>query len=395
MGEQMARDVTPRKPEKALTAQRVKVATDPGKYFDGHGLYLLVKPNGSRSWVQRIVIRGKRREMGLGSASLVTLAEAREAALANRKVARAGGDPIQARQEALAVLTFEEAARKVYEMHRPTWRNPKHASQFINTLETYAFPKIGAVKVGDVNTNDVLRVLTPIWTTKPETARRVRQRIGMVMKWAVAKGWRQDNPAEAISQALPKHDRRKAHRKAMPYAEVPGFIATVKASKAGALTKLAMEFLILTAARSGEVRGASWSEIDRDAAIWTVPADRMKAKREHRVPLSPRAAKILAEARAMSDGSDLVFPGARRGRPLSDMTLSKLTRELGFDVDVHGFRTSFRVWAQEQTDAPREVAEAALAHTIRNQAEAAYARSDLFERRRDLMTRWSASVGKF
>ncbi len=390
MGGHMVRSVSPRQPEKALTAQRVKHATEPGKYFDGNGLYLLVKPNGSRSWVQRIVIRGKRREMGLGSASLVTLAEAREAALQNRRIARAGGDPIQARQEALAVLTFEEAARKVYEMHLPTWRNAKHASQFINTLETYAFPKIGAVKVGEVNTNDVLRVLTPIWTAKPETARRVRQRIGMVMKWAVAKGWRQDNPAEAISQALPKHERRKAHRKALPYADVPAFISTVYASKAGLVTKLAMEFLILTAARSGEVRGAVWSEIDLQAAIWTIPASRMKAKREHRVPLSPRAVEILNAAREMSDGSDLVFAGARKGRPLSDMTLSKLTKELGFDVDVHGFRTSFRMWAQEQTDAPREVAEAALAHTIRNQAEAAYARSDLFEKRRGLMAAWAS-----
>lgn len=390
----MPQDAAPRRPEKALTAQRVKNATEPGKYFDGNGLYLLVKPNGSRSWVQRIVIRGKRREMGLGSASLVTLSEAREAALQNRKVARAGGDPIQAKQEALAVLTFEEAARKVHEMHRPTWRNAKHAAQFISTLETYAFQHIGKVKVGDVNTNDVLRVLSPIWTEKPETARRVRQRIGMVMKWAVAKGWRQDNPAEAISQALPKHERRKAHRKALPYQEVPAFLKAAKASKAGAVTKLALEFLILTAARSGEVRNAVWSEFDLDAAVWTVPAERMKAKREHRVPLSPRAVEILTEARGFSDGSELVFPGTKRGRPLSDMTLSKLTKELGFDVDIHGFRTSFRTWAQEQTDAPREVAEAALAHTIRNQAEAAYARSDLFERRRGLMEHWGLNLHK-
>ncbi|WGW02328.1 tyrosine-type recombinase/integrase [Tropicibacter oceani] len=388
----MARNVTARRPEKALTAQRVRNATEPGKYFDGNGLYLLVKPNGSRSWVQRIVIRGKRREMGLGSAALVTLAEAREAALQNRKVARSGGDPIQAKQEALAVLTFEEAARKVHEMHRPTWSNAKHAAQFLTTLETYAFPHIGPVKVGEVNTSDVLRVLTPIWTDKPETARRVRQRIGMVMKWAVAKGWRQDNPAEAISQALPKHDRRKVHRKALPYAEVPGFLRAVQASKAGAVTKLAIEFLILTAARSGEVRGAVWSEIDLSAAVWTVPAERMKAKREHRVPLSPRAVAILQAAQSLSDGSDLVFPGAKRGRPLWDATMSKLARELGFDVDIHGFRTSFRMWAQEKTDSPREVAEAALAHTIRNQAEAAYARSDLFKKRRGLMELWAEAA---
>jgi integrase len=389
----MARDVTPRRPEKALTAQSVRNAVEPGKYFDGNGLYLLVKPNGARSWVQRIVIRGKRREMGLGSASLVSLAEAREAALQNRKVARTGGDPIQAKQEALTVLTFEEAARKVHEMHRPTWRSPKHAAQFLSTLETYAFPHIGALKVGDINTSDVLRVLSPIWTEKPETARRVRQRIGTVMKWAVAKGWRQDNPAEAISQALPKHDRSKVHRRALPYQDVSTFLAAVQASRAGKVTKLAIEFLILTATRSGETRGAIWSEVDVDAGVWTIPKERMKAKKEHRVPLSPRAQEILTEARGLSDGSDLVFPGTKRGRPLSDATMSKLAREMGFEVDIHGFRTSFRTWAQEQTDAPREVAEAALAHTIRNQAEAAYARSDLFERRRTLMEGWASMVG--
>ena len=383
-------DASIRRPKKALTAQFVRNVSEPGKYFDGHGLFLRVDKDGGRFWVQRIVIRGKRREMGLGGASLVTLAEAREKALENRRMARAGGDPIQARREAEAVLRFEEAAHRVHELHKPTWRNPKHAAQFIRTLETYAFPTIGKLRVADVNSADVLGVLTPIWTEKPETARRVRQRIGTVMKWAVAKGWRQDNPADAIAQALPKHDNTKAHRKALHYKEVSSCIEAVKASGANYATKLALEFLVLTAARSGEVRNMEWEEVDLDVGVWEIPAEKMKMKRPHRVPLSARAVEILREAKVLLGGSRLVFPGAKRGRPMSDMTLSKLVRELGFEVHVHGFRTSFRTWAQEQTNFPREVAEAALAHVVKDKSEAAYARSDLFEKRRKMMETWTA-----
>ena len=388
-----------RKPEKALTAQFVKTAREPGKYFDGHGLFLRVQPNGARQWVQRIVIRGKRCELGLGNPSLVSLAEARETALVNRKLARAGGDPMRAKREAEAVLTFEEAARKVHDLHLPTWRNAKHGAQFISTLETYAFPRLGNLKVADVSTADVLAVLTPIWTSKPETAARVRQRIGTVMKWAIAQGWRQDNPAASIAQALPKRDKSKQeHRKALLYAEVAGCIAAVQASGAGLSTKLAFEFLVLTATRSGEARGALWSEFDfhgatdpakANQATWAIPAARMKAKRDHRIPVSGRALEILREAAALSDGMGLVFPGTKAGKALSDMTLSKLVKELGFDADIHGFRTSFRTWAQERTNFPREVAEAALAHTIKDKAEAAYARSDVFEKRRKMMEAWA------
>lgn len=354
-----------RRPVKALTAQAVKNVTEPGKYFDGNGLYLRVDANGSRYWVQRITIRGKRRELGLGSPSLVSLAEAREMAQQNRKLARAGGDPLQARREAQAILTFEEAARKVHALHLPTWKNKKHAAQFITTLETYAFPRLGKLKVQDVTTADVLAVLTPIWTEKAETARRVRQRIGTVMKWAIAQGWRQDNPAENISQALPKITRSPKHRKALPYSEVSSCIAAVKQSQAGLSTKLALELLILTATRSGAVRNARWSEVDLEGAVWEIPAERMKMNRPHRVPLSPRAVDILKEARTIADGSELVFPGTLTGRPLSDMTLSKLVKELGFEADVHGFRTSFRTWAQEKTNFSREVAEAALGAPVR------------------------------
>lgn len=288
-----------RRPEKALTAQFVRTVQEAGKYFDGHGLYLRVEPNGSRFWVQRITIRGKRCELGLGSPLLVPLVEARVKAIENRKLAREGGDPLAARREALAILTFEEAARKVHEMHKPTWRNEKHAAQFISTLETYVFPRLGKLKVPDVTSADVLAVLSPIWVEKAETARRVRQRIGTVMKWAVAQGWRKDNPAENIGQALPKHEKTKVNRKALSYAEVAGCIDAVKASGAGMATKLALELLVLAASRSGEVRLAAWSEIDLNTKVWEIPAERMKMKRPHRVPLSSRAVTILTEAKAL------------------------------------------------------------------------------------------------
>lgn len=380
-------------PDKALSAAFVRTVKTPGKYADGQGLNLKVEASGAKRWVQRINIRGKRTEIGLGPVSLVSLAEAREAALANRKEARQGGDPLRAKREAQAVLTFEEAAREVHRINVPSWSNAKHAAQFISTLQTYTFPKIGSHKVADLTTADVLAVLQPIWLEKPETARRVKQRIGMVMKWAIAKGWRQDNPAESISQALPKHDRTHKHRKSLPYNDVARFLTVVSGSKAGLATKLALEMVVLTAARSGEVRLADWSEIDLDKAEWTIPAQRMKAKREHRVPLSDRAVEVLKAAKALSDGTGLVFPGTKIGRPLSDMTLSKLVKQLGFDVDVHGFRTTFKTWCQEQTNVAREVSEAALAHVVQNKAEAAYARSDLFEKRRDLMQFWSDAIG--
>lgn len=244
----------------------------------------------------------------------------------------------------------------------------------------------------EVGTADVLAVLMLFWTEKPETARRVRQRIGTVMKWAIAQGWRQDNPAENIEQALPKTSKVQQHRKALGYDEAANCVAAVKASGAGLTTKLAFEFLVLTAARSGEVREAVWSEIDLERKIWEIPADRMKMKRPHRVPLSAPAVAILRLAEGLADDDGYVFPGSKSGRPLSDMTLSKLVKELGFDADVHGFRTSFRTWAQEKTNYPREVAEAALAHLSGDAVERAYARSDLFEKRREMMDEWAAHL---
>ena len=387
-----------RQPRKKLTTVFVRQVVEPGKYFDGNGLFLRVEANGTKYWVQRITIRGKRCEIGLGTPDLVLLADVRDKALENRRMVRAGGDPLQAKREAKGIMNFADAARAVYDLHRPTWKNDKHAAQFISTLETYVFPRLGQRKVTDVNSGDVLAVLTPIWTDKPETAKRVCQRIGMVMKWCVAQGWRTDNPAENITKALPRHESIQNHRKSLPYDDVKGCIQTVQNSGAGMVTKLALEFLVLTAGRSGEVRGAMWDEIDfgpvecanhANRAVWEIPAARMKAKKAHRVPLSDRAVEILHTAKNLTDGTGMVFPGTKIGKPLSDATLSKLVKELGFDVDVHGFRTSFRTWAQEKTNFPHEVAESALAHVVKNKAEAAYARSDLFEKRREMMQAWA------
>lgn len=382
---------TGRHPEKRLTAQTVRNLNKPGLHADGHGLYLRVDPGGAKRWIQRLVIQGKRRDIGLGSISLVTLAEAREQALEHRKAARAGADPIAAKKRSEAILTFQAASDKVHDLSKPTWRNDKHGQQWLNTLTTYAFPHFGSKRVDEVTSADVLAALSPIWNSHPETARRVKQRIGTVFKWAMANGWRTDNPAEAIAKALPKHDRSKIeHRQALPYDGVAAAIEKVRGSEAASATKLAFEFLILTATRSGETRDATWSEFDLDKAVWTIPGKRMKTKKPHRVPLSDRCLAILEEAKALKrEDDDLVFPGSKTGRPLSDMTLSKLMKELKIPAVPHGFRSSFRDWAGEKTNHPQQVCEFALAHVISDKAEAAYARSDLFERRRELMQDWS------
>lgn len=383
--------------ERRLSAAFIRTVKVPGFYGDGNGLYLKVgKPddegNASKRWVQRLVINGKRRDIGLGSASLVSLAEAREKALQQRKQARAGEDPLALKRRLQGILTFGEAATRLHELSRPTWRNEKHGQQWINTLKAHAFPYIGSKRIDTIGSGDVLAVLMPIWNSHPETARRVKQRIGSVLDYAIAQGWRTDNPTKATIKGLPKHDRSKVkHRQALPYGEVAGAIAKVRASDAGIATKLAFEFLVLTATRSGETREARWSEIDLANAVWTIPASRMKAKKLHRVPLSSRCLVIVTEAAKLREkGSDLLFPGTKAGKPLSDMTLSKLMKELGIAAVPHGFRSSFRDWAGEVTAHPRQVIEFALAHVIKDKAEAAYARSDLFDKRRALMNDWAA-----
>jgi len=365
----------------------VQTVTEPGKYFDGHGLFLRVDKTGGKFWVQRIVINGKRCELGLGSLDFVTLANARIAAYENRRLARSGGDPLADRRQAQAVMTFEEAAREVHRINLPTWKNPKHGDQFINTLATYAFPTLGNTKASDITTADVLEVLQPIWLTKAETARRVKQRIGTVMKWCMTKGWRKDNPVDAVDNGLPKRVAKKQRRKSLPYPEVADCLKTIAGTSAGLSTKLCFELLVLTCVRSNEAREARWAEIDLKAKVWEIPAERMKMARPHRIPLSDRAVAVVERAKGLDD--DLVFPGTKKGKTLSDATLLKLVRENGYEVDIHGFRTSFRTWAQEKTTFPREVAEAALAHLSGDDTERAYARSDLFEKRRKMMDAWS------
>ena len=385
---------TGRHQEKRLTALFVRNVKDRGFYGDGHGLYLKVDAKGTKQWVQRLVIHGKRRDLGLGSATLVSLLEAREQALQQRKAARAGDDPHAAKKRPMAALSFEAAAQKVHDLHAPNWRNDKHGKQWLSSLEASVYPFFGSKRIDAITSADVLTALTAIWNERPETARRVKQRIGTVMKWAMAQGWRVDNPADTITKALPKHDRSKVkHRQALPYGEVGSAIAAVRASDAGTATKLAFEFLVLTATRSGEARLAEWKEIDPTRAVWTIPASRMKAKKEHRVPLSDRCLSIVKKAEALrQQESDLVFPGTKAGKPLSDMTLSKLMKELGIAAVPHGFRSSFRDWAGETTAHPREVIEFALAHVIKDKAEAAYARSDLFDKRRKLMVDWDRYI---
>ena len=378
-----------------LTVRKIETAKGPAKLMDEHGLYLRVSPRGKKSWIQRLNIQGLRTDNALGHYPTVGLAEARTTAFERWKIAKGGGDP--RREEAKAASpTFAEAAEAVIAIHEPNWRSPKSGPQWRASLETYAYPVIGGLPVSEVTPGHVMAVLEPIWNGKRETARRVKQRISAICRWAVAQGHRTDDPAGmVIDAALPRNGVERRHMPALPYDQVADCIARVKSSaRAGRSSKLALEFLVLTAARSAEVRKATWDEVDVAGATWTVPAARMKANREHRVPLSGRALEVLAEAAELSEGTGLVFPGQRPGRPLSENTHAKLLRELGFDAVTHGFRSSFRDYAAERTHTPHAVMEAALAHTIKDKAEAAYARSDLFEKRRALMESWAGYLAR-
>ena len=379
-----------------LTHAKVKALETPGRYGDGGGLYLNVAKGGSKSWVQRIAIDGRRRDVGLGGFPTVSLAKARERASQNRDAIADGRDPVaEKRTPKPAVPTFREAARACHEMNRPRWRNEKHATSWLATLERHAMPKLGQLPVDRITRADVLAVLTPIWGTRQETARRVRQRIRAVMRWAVAHGHRDGNPAgEGIDGALPPMPVIRAHFRALPYREVPAALETIVASTAGVAAKTCFEFLVLTAARSGEARGATWDEIDLDARLWTIPAERMKGGVEHRVPLSEAAIAALEEAASLRGESGFVFPSPVGGRQLSDMTLTKILRTVGLAerATVHGFRSSFRDWAAECTSASYAAMELSLAHHVGNTVERAYARSDLLEQRRALMDQWAEHV---
>ena len=382
-----------RHPDKALSATFVRSAA-PGRYCDGHGLYLFVQPAGTRSWVQRIVIRGRRREIGLGSAALVPLAEARAKAVENRKLARQGRDPLAEKRRAEHLPTFAAAAARVLEQKRAGWRNSRHPQSWLGSLERYAFPLIGSRLVTEVTGADVLEVLVPLWHVKVQTARRVRQRIHAVLEWAVAMELRPDNPCDRIGAVLGPQTAAVQHMRALPHQEVAKAVEAVRAADTSPVVKLAFELLVLTAARWGEIRGAEWTEIDRSDRVWTIPALRMKAKRGHRVPLCGRAMEIVDAARTIgSGGSRLVFPAAD-GTLLPEKRLRRLLQDQDIAAVPHGFRSSFRDWAAEETNHPREVIEAALAHVVRSKVEAAYARSDLFERRRRLMDDWEAYLNR-
>ncbi|WP_370301402.1 tyrosine-type recombinase/integrase [Pseudooceanicola sp.] len=378
-----------------LTARQVQTQSKPGMHSAGEGLYLCVANGGTKSWILRATIKGRKNrnggpyrvEIGLGSVGLVSLAEAREAARPLRKLAREGINPLDERKR--ETLTFEQAARRVHKSLLPTWRNEKHAATWIASIETYALPFFGHRPIEDVGTADVLAALSPIWTTKHETAKRLKQRLSAVFDWAKGAGhYPHENPVNGLKKALPMVKQRPSHMAAMSWQDIPAFMFDL-ATREGVSART-LEFLILTAARSGEARGARWSEIDGDT--WVLAPERMKRGVAHRVPLSPEAKAVLAKVKGLH--SDLVFPSAMVGpkgesRPQSVMVFKALLMRMQVDgITVHGFRSAFRDWCSESAHADREVAEAALSHATGNEVERAYARSDLFERRRQLMNAW-------
>lgn len=389
-----------------LNALKVDRARRPGMYADGGGLYLRVTDNGTKNWVFRFMLNGRTRWMGMGPLHTVGLAEARNRAAGFRLQRHDGVDPIEARRaerletrlNAAKALTFEECAARYIASHKAGWRNPKHAAQWEATLATYAGPVLGGLSVQAIDIALVLKVLQPIWTTKPETAGRVRGRIEAILDWAKVCGYRAgENPARwrgHLDKLLPARSkvRKVEHHAALPYAELPGFLVSLREQEGTAAR--ALEFAILTAARTGEVIGARWSEIDLLDKTWTLPAARMKAGREHRVPLSARALAILEEMQRHRHAEEsFVFPGAKPDGPLSNMAFLMLLRRMGRgELTAHGFRSTFRDWAADRTNFPAEVAEMALAHTVSGKVEAAYRRGDLFEKRRRLMDAWAEFV---
>jgi integrase len=386
--------------EKRLSAVMLK-KLGPGLHGDGLNLWLQVTPQGNRSWLLRYYRGGKARAMGLGPLHTVSLAEAREKALAARKLLLAELDPIEerdkartaARLNAAKAITFKTAAERYIAAHQAAWRNEKHGAQWMATLETYAHPIIGDLPVADIDVGHVMKILEPIWSKKTETASRVRGRVENILDWATARGFRVgDNPARwrgHLDKLLPARSKVRTveHFPAMRYRDAPAFMRELQGREG--VSALALAFTILTAARTGEVVGARWAEIELEDAVWTVPATRMKAGREHRAPLAAATVALLEHVPRVR-AVPFVFPGARHGRPLSSMAMLELLRGMRPGLSVHGFRSSFRDWSAAETNHPREVCEAALAHTISDKVEAAYRRGDLLERRRALMADWAA-----
>ena len=386
-----------------LSVAAIKHLGTPGWHGDGGGLYLEIDANGRKRWALRLTVNGKRRDFGLGPLHKVSLAEARETATIYRAKAYRGIDPVADKKKRFAmpgVPTFKEAAEQVHRQRAQGWSNGKHVRQWINTLRDYAFPIIGDRPVSDIATPDILKVLTPIWNVKAVTAQRVRQRLSTVLEWARAAGFRSgDNPVALIGEALPRQKKTERHLAALPYAEVSAFIEKLRDGQAAPITKLAFEFLILTAVRTTEARKARWDEVDEQAKTWTIPGHneatgrRMKMEREHVVPLSARCLEILQQARALSKDHELIFPDSDSGRVMPEHRFLVARNALGYGKDrctPHGFRSSFRDWAAEETNFPSEVVEMALAHAIPNKIEAAYRRGQLLAKRLALMDAWAS-----
>jgi integrase len=385
-----------RHPYQRLSAVSLRRSRTPGRHADGNGLYLVVDPSGAQRWIWRGVIQGKRSDLGLGSVSFVSLSDAREKAVSYRRLAREGGNPkIERAHTRRIVPTFKAAAIEVYTEHRKTFKNAKHAAWWLQSLVNDVFPIIGERRIDTIDAGDVLKVLTPVWTVKPETARRLKQRMKLVFDWAKASGFcAGDNPTEGLTKVLPKHKGDKQHHPALPYQAVPSFVTTLQTvPDMQDAVRLGLEFLILTATRTNEVQRAIWSEVNLETKTWTIPGERMKSGRDHRVPLSDRAVAILEQVRGVHPRSPYLFPGSKPEKPLSNMTFLKAARRLTTaPLTTHGFRSSFRDWCEERTNTPRTVSEAALAHVVKDKTEAAYRRTDLFDRRRDLMTLWAQFV---
>ncbi|GGE05607.1 integrase [Polymorphobacter glacialis] len=366
-----------------------KLRKVPGRHADGGGLYLEVGESGSASWLVRMQKAGKRRDFGLGSLDKLSLADARKARDVVRGQFEAGLDPVAERKKADGVPTFRVAAATVHKAQKRAWSEGKHSTQWIRTLETYAYPVIGDLPVNKIDRREILDVLLPIWIDKNETARRVRQRIGAVLDWAYVKGHRESEaPLRALSKGLPRVTAERGHFEAMPFADVAPFIARLRDGES--IGRLALETMILTAARGGEVRGAVWDELDLDAGLWSIPAERMKRNKPHVIPLSPAAVAVFKRALALrTDDAALVFPGLKSGKPLSDATMGKVLRVMGETAKPHGFRSSFKDWCGEVAGFPNELSEAALAHAIGNKSDAAYRRGTLLDRRRVMMNAWA------
>ena len=375
--------------QRALTAARIKTL-GPGTHTDGSGLALRVDAHGKR-WVLRVTVDGQRRQFGLGGYPAVTLSKARAKAQTKLRAVRQGHEPTSSKPARPDLPTFQQVAEQAIDLRRPAWRNGRIAKQWDSSLRLYVYPTIGCTPIDKVTPLDVLAILNPIWHTKAETSTRVQQRMGVVFAFAVGMQWRIDNPVSAVASLLPKRQRTKRNHPALPHADVPAALREIRNSTALPRTKLALEFLILTAARSGEARGATWAEIDLKSATWTIPAHRMKMRRDHRVPLSDRAVVILSEARELSDGDGLVF--STTGKQITDMAFSMLLRRLQIEAVPHGFRSSFRTWAADN-NVEWAAAETALAHRVGNSVEAIYIRTDLFDKRRGLMQQWADYLGR-